>query len=206
MKEFIVVDFNGALLSPRPFNETHKAWFQTMSVLLNDPSINNHAGKENYFEKVDEVMTLYLGNVNSETKTKFARQLFSMTLIAEIKKEDLSQEFVEYLQGLKEKYKIALVTSAPSTSVEPILNKLGISDLFDVIIKSEENKRPKKQELIKEFIKKHKTPLFYVGFGDKDLEFCKDLNIKTVSVNWFTESKNKGDFNVNEVSELKNIL
>ena len=67
-KPIIAVDFDGALLKSRPFEEAHKRWFYVMSILLNDESINNYAGLENYFEKVHEVMERFLGKVDEKTK------------------------------------------------------------------------------------------------------------------------------------------
>ena len=51
MKLIIAIDFNGALLKSRPFNEAHKRWFYVMSLLLKDKSVNNYANLENYFDK-----------------------------------------------------------------------------------------------------------------------------------------------------------
>lgn len=78
-KPIIAVDFNGALLKSRPFGEAHKRWFYVMSILLKDDSINQYASLDNYFDKVHEVMKRYLGDVDHETRVKFARNLFSMT-------------------------------------------------------------------------------------------------------------------------------
>ena len=78
MKPILAIDFDGALLRSRPFNEAHKRWFSLMSVLLKDKSLNDYAGLENYFDKVHEVMKRYLGNVDGETRIVFARNLFSM--------------------------------------------------------------------------------------------------------------------------------
>jgi hypothetical protein len=47
MNPLIIIDFNGALLRPRPFDEAHKTWFKLFSVLLEDDSVNEWAFKEN---------------------------------------------------------------------------------------------------------------------------------------------------------------
>jgi len=48
-----------------------------------------------------------------------------MATVAEVKKSDLIKNFADYLRKIKKKYKLALVTSAPEDSVEPILQKVG---------------------------------------------------------------------------------
>lgn len=205
-EKIILVDFAGALLQSRPFDEAHKRGFYVMSVLLKDDSIKEYADLENYFDKVHEVMELYLGNVNHETRVRFARNLFSMTTIAEVTKDDLVGDFADYLRGLKGKYRLALITSAPETSVEPILHKVGCSDLFDILYKSPMERHPNKRELFEEFIKEHGKPNYYVGNGDKDITSCKELGIPSISVNWVSQGEVKGDYDVNTVKELKEII
>jgi len=56
MKPIITVDFDGALLQHRPFQQAHKDWFKVMATLLEDPSINEYAEIDDYFPKVHEVM------------------------------------------------------------------------------------------------------------------------------------------------------
>ncbi|MEW5897525.1 MAG: HAD family hydrolase [Nanoarchaeota archaeon] len=206
MKPIIAVDFDGALLQSRPFNEAHKRWFYVMSVLLKDDSINEYAGLEDYFDKIHEVMERYLGDVDHETRVKFARNLFSMATIAEVTKEDLVGDFADYLKRLKGKYRLALITSAPEASVEPILHKVGCSDLFDILYKSPMGRHPNKRELFEEFIKEHGKPTFYVGNGDKDITSCKELGIPAISVNWVSQGEVKGDYDVQRVPELEAII
>ncbi len=69
----------------RPFDNAHKRWFSLMADLLNDSSIKDYAGLENYFSKVDEMMKRYLGEVDKEVRTAFARQIYAMVTIAETK-------------------------------------------------------------------------------------------------------------------------
>ncbi len=206
MKPIIAVDLDGALLKSRPFNEAHKRWFYVMSILLKDDSINQYASLVNYFGKVHEVMQRYLGNVNHETRVKFARNLFSMATIAEVTKDDLVGDFANYLRELKVKYKLALITSAPEASVEPILHKVCCSDLFDILYKSPMGKHPNKRELFGEFIKKYGKPRYYIGDGDKDITSCKELGIPSISVNWVSQAEVKGDYDVQSIKELEAII
>lgn len=206
MKPIIAVDFDGALLRSRPFDEAHKRWFYVMSILLKDKSINEYAGLENYFEKVHEVMKRYLGDVDQETRVVFARNLFSMVTVAEADKKDLVADFAQYLRKIKLKYRLALITTAPETSVEPILEKVGCADLLDILYKSPVKKHPNKKELFKEFLKEYGKPAFYIGNGDKDITSCKELGIPSISVNWVSQGQVKGDYDVKTVKELEKII
>jgi FMN phosphatase YigB (HAD superfamily) len=177
-----------------------------MASLLEDDTVKEYAKLENYFPKIHEVMERYLGDVEHETRTKFARNLFSMATIAEVKKEDVVHEFMIYLRCLKNKYQLALITSAPEPSVKPILQKVDCLNLFDIIYKSPANKHPNKKELFEEFIEKEGDPLFYIGNSDKEITNCKKLGIKTISVEWVSPSRIKGDYNVLTIKEFKKII
>lgn len=177
-----------------------------MGTLLNDDSVIKYSYRKDFFGKVHEVMKRYLGNVSHEVRVKFARIIYSMSLIAEVQKKDIVTDFVKYLETLKKKYKLALITTAPEDSVEPMLEKIELNKLFDIVYKSPIDRHPDKKQLFKEFIKKHSKPIFYIGNGDKDIESCKKVGIKTISVNWVSKGKYKGHFDVKSVRELKKVL
>jgi phosphoglycolate phosphatase-like HAD superfamily hydrolase len=206
MKPVIVIDFNGALLNSRPFDEAHRQWFKMFSILLDDPSINEWADKENYFEGVHQVMKRYLGNVHKDAQLMFARQTFALVMVAEVKESDIVKDFASYLDTIKDKYTLALITTAPEGSVEPILEKIGCQYLFEIVFKSPYKSYPDKRELFEEFILKYERPLFYIGEGDKDIGLCRDLGIKSISVNWVKRGKFKGDHDIDDTEELKKIL
>jgi FMN phosphatase YigB (HAD superfamily) len=205
-KKAIVVDLDGALLKSRPFDMAHKEWFRIMAELLHDQTINEHAFKEDYYPHVHEVMKRYLGDISEESRNVFARNIYSMVIVESLKKWDVVDEFVEYLREIKKKYHLILITTAPSISIEPILEKIHCKDLFDIIVKSPMEKQPSKKTLFEEFIKKHGKPEFYIGRGDKDLNSIKELGIRTISVNWVSSGDVKGNFDVNKVSEIDPIL
>tara|TARA_Y100000310_G_scaffold340233_1_gene435302 strand:+ start:250 stop:714 length:465 start_codon:yes stop_codon:yes gene_type:complete len=147
-------------------------------------------------------MKRYIGDVSKEDRTKFARTIYAMVTVACVKQEDLCVEFKEFLEGRE----LALITTAPADSVEPILVKLNCENLFKIVYKSETAAEPDKKELFKAFIAKHGKPEYYIGDGDKNLAVAKELDIKTISVNWVKKAEIKGDFDVQSVSELKDVL
>jgi len=200
--ESIIVDLNGALLQPRPFDEAHKRWFELMGVLLADEKIKELAFQDDWFDMVDDVMDRFLGDAGREYKTTMARTLFGMVVVGEIRDSDLVEEFAEYLYELKKRYEICLVTTVPDP--EPILEKLNISDLFNVVYKSSLDKRPDKVALVKRFLDEH-DPKYYIGYGDKDLNGIGDLGIKTVSVSWIKKGLS-GDYDAETVKELVSLL
>jgi len=206
MNPILVIDLKEALVKPRPFIDAHKRWFKLFSVLLEDDSINDWAQKDNYFEGVHAVMKLYLKDSDKEFQTIFARQMFSMVLVAEISPDDLVKEFADYLRTIKDRYTLALITTVPENSIIPLLNKLGCGDIFELIYPSLNKNLPDKKTLFVDFIQKYDIPLFYVGYGDKLLGELKELDINTISVNWVSKGTFRGDYEVDSVEELKHIL
>jgi phosphoglycolate phosphatase-like HAD superfamily hydrolase len=206
MNPILIIDLKEALVKPRPFIEAHRKWFKLFSILLEDDSINDWFKKDNYFEGVHAVMKLYLKDSDKEFQTIFARQMFSMVLVAEISPNDLAKEFADYLRTIKDRYTLALITTVPEDSVMPMLNKLNCGDLFDIVYPSLNKNHPDKKTQFIDFIQKYDTPLFYIGYGDKLLGELKELNINTISVNWVSKGTFRGDYEVYSVDELKHIL
>jgi phosphoglycolate phosphatase-like HAD superfamily hydrolase len=180
--------------------------FEIMSVLIGDPEIKKYAFIENYFSKVDEVMKSYLGNVSKESRTKFARNLYAMTVVAEAEKSDLAQGFVRYLRKLKNNYNTALVTTAPEPAVEPMLEKLGCKDLFTMIYKSKPESEPNKKQLFLDLIRENGTPVMYACSSMKDVELCRELGVKSVLVHWITPGCAKGDYSADSPADFEKIL
>jgi len=206
MKPILTVDLEGALLKSRPFDKAHKDWFKIFSTLLKDENINKFAEKKDYYKHVYDIMKRYLGRVPEKTQNYYARSLYSMCIVAEIREEDIVFEFAKLLNQIKDKYTLALITTAPEPSVKGMLEKFPLLKFFDIVFASPIEREPNKKILFEEFIEKYEKPLYYIGDGDKTMDTCKVLNIKTITVNWIRKSNFKGDFSINTVDELKLIL
>jgi FMN phosphatase YigB (HAD superfamily) len=205
-KPAIVVDLDGALIKTRPFDMAHKEWFRIMAELVKDFSINEYAFKPDYFVHVQDIMKKYLGDIDAGSRNAFARNIYAMSVLESIKKWDLVEDFAEYLRKIKDKFAIVLITTMPSAGVKGVLEKVHCTDLFDVVIGSPMEKMPHKKELFEEFIKLHGKPLFYIGKGDKDMQVCKELGIKTISVDWVVVGEFKGNFEATNIDQLQKIL
>jgi FMN phosphatase YigB (HAD superfamily) len=206
MNPIIAIDFNGALLKSRPFDEAGRKWFELFSILLGDDSIKDLAFKSSTFESYHDILHSYLRVSDKETQTIFANQSYGMILLAEITSHDLIKEFAEYLRTLKDRYTLALITTAPEVGIIPILNKLHCADIFDITFASAPNHHPDKNSLFIDFMTKYEKPLFYIGLGDKDLGGLKDLDINTISVNWVSRGTFRGDYEAENIDELKQLL
>ncbi|MFH1211421.1 MAG: hypothetical protein V1659_00655 [Candidatus Woesearchaeota archaeon] len=205
-KPILAIDFDGALFYSRPFREAHKKWFELMASLLHDESVKEYAFREDYFRYVHEVMRRYVGNVDENSLNFFARGIYAMATLAEVRQEDLVKEFAAYLESIKNSFTLALVTTAPASCVDPILQKIGCAGLFDIVCKSPMAEQPDKKRLLQQFIAEHGKPRAYIGEGDKDIATCRELGIPTISAGWVNQGKIIGDYNADTVSELESII
>ena len=205
-KRIIAVDFDGALLKHRPFELAHKRWFELFSELLKDSSLKRYGTLKDYFPKVEEIMQRYLGDIAAEDKIRFARDVFAMVMVAEARQDDLVMDFADYLKSIKKSHALALITTAPEGSARPILEKLGCNELFDMIDESPLTHKPDKKKMFKEFMRKYGKPEFYIGDGDEHITACKELEIRTISVNWVSKARIKGDHDIKSVKELAKII
>lgn len=205
-KETLIVDLNGALFYERPFEQAHKDWFALFADLLQDESIKEHANDPDYFNHVKNVMQRYLGDVVQETLMQYARLTYGMLTVAAVREEDLVKPFAAFLRKIKSQYTLALVTTAPQGTTRPILQKVGCGDLFDILEESSARKEPDKEAALATFITHYGKPCFYIGAGDKDIETCKKLGIKTITVQWVKQADIKGDYDVKSVDALEQIL
>ena len=190
MKQIIGFDFDGTVL--KNDSKVHEDWFRVMGYLLKKPSTKKLAGKKDYFPEVFKVMEQYTG-LNKEDKhdrkimTALARNLFQMLYLRRIKvagKDAFYDELIDVLVNHKQKYTLALITTAPADAVAPALKIGGIFDLFDIISITPIEKRPNKKELLETFCKKHGKPIIYIGNSLEDGKACKDLEIPFALAKW----------------------
>lgn len=118
----------------------------------------------------------------------------------------------EVLKKLKNKgYKLGILTSNGKENVEKFLKQNQI-DLFDYIYCDSDLFG--KDKLIKKFLKKEKldkNEVVYVGDEIRDIQACKKVGIKIISVSWGFNSKkglgkNHPNFLINKPEEILKIV
>lgn len=192
-------------MSPQAFDRAHKEWFSFMAKLIGDPAIAQYAQTDDYFPLVFEVMKQYVGKeVSDEEMTLLARNLYAMMCIEHAKREDLQAEFAIILKELSKEHHIILVTSAPSVSVNPLLAKLSVRNLFHHIIKSPLDQQPNSEDLIRQAVNTYGTGV-YIGDNPQHITFAESLGLTTVLVDWFAQD-HKDDSAVHEPAQILQIL
>ncbi len=192
LKKIIAFDLSGTIISEEPGQKAHQEWFKIMGAALNDSSVEKLAEKKDYFPEVYRVLGQYTGldAKNSKNKLllkKMARSLFQMSYLSkahQLKDKLAYQPVINLLKELKRKYSLALITSSPEDSVEPILELSGCSDLFEFKELSPLNEEPNKKELLQRFITVHGKPEVYIGNEEEDYSACKELDVPFILAGW----------------------
>ena len=117
----------------------------------------------------------------------------------------------EALKILSKKYKIAILTSNSGEVVDAVLKKSMINEV-DYI--HSDSSIFGKHLSIKKFLLKHnlnKDDIIYVGDEMRDIEACKKVGVKMISVSWGYNSKRAlekltPDYLVESVDELLSVL
>jgi len=209
MKSILATDLAGSLLKNNVVEKAHKEWFNIMAILLKDDSVKKFAAKPDYFRHIHAIMERYLGIKDNKLTTLFARSLFQMCWLAAVKDDSYNKEYADFLRRIKGRFRIILVTSTPKDIIDAVLKKISCADIFDNIITNKITEEPDKDKLLKCMKEK---PMFYITESKNSIKTCKELGIKTIIAgwekiqSWEKQSKNKPDYEVKSVEELKKLI
>lgn len=118
----------------------------------------------------------------------------------------------ELLHGLATKYELSIITSNSEETVKKTLEKTGILSTIKYIHTN--TSVFGKHTVIKKFLNKHNlesNEIIYIGDEVRDIDACKKINVKIISVTWGYNSKNalaksKPDYLVDSYSEIEKIM
>lgn len=209
MDYIVSLDLNGVLLNPRPFEQAHQKWFEFFSLVLKDPVIKDYASLDNYFDKVHEIMRLYIGDVSEESLNLHARNLYSTMVVAEASGKDVVKGMPELLRSTKDQrpdVNFAIITSSPDGTAQSLLEKVNCLDLFHFIYESPPSDVPNKSAVLKSFVDEFGVPQLYIGAGNQDLDLYERLGCQTISCGFTNKNKRKGNFHASTVNDLKSLL
>jgi len=209
-KPIISTTLSGLFIKSEPWKNAHVLWFEEMAERFNDDAMKDSVKKwvnlPNYFQGVDEVMKQLYPNMSDAERTERARETYFNSVLKYIKQnpEVKNWEVIKYFISLKEKYRIALITTNTINTVNEILILLEQEDLFDIIETSYPDEKDDKALVFDRFINQYGTPLVYIGGGRKDrYDYCKQRNIPRIFANFENAEDIPGVINVHNLDELK---
>ncbi|MFQ5531575.1 MAG: HAD family hydrolase [Candidatus Nanoarchaeia archaeon] len=205
-KPIIATTLKGLFVAGEAWDEAHEIWYKDASEKLNDLSVMNWIGRDDYFKGVDDVMKRLYPNLLEDERTKLARKMYFDSTIKFIEQNPnlKKQQVINYFKSLKDKFQIALVTTNTQEAVDKIIQAADIKDLFDITESSLPTEKDDKVAVFNRFVEKHGKPILYIGSGKKDsYNFCKEKNIPCVFANLENQEDIKGVESVHNLEELK---
>ena len=133
-----------------------------------------------------------------------------LLLNREIDNIPLFEGILKTIEALKKKYKIMILTSNSKENIKHILNKenLKVDSIFS------DSSIFGKHKVIKKLLKEYnleKEEIIYVGDEIRDIEACKKIGVKIISVTWGYNSKESlekenPDYLVDKPKELLDLM
>jgi len=190
-KSILVTNVDGLLFTHETFIEPHRSWFKRAIEKTGDDSLNKWIGKKDYFLGVNEAMKKLMPNATEKERTTQAREWYQKAVVNYIKShpETVKREIAQKLISLKDKYKIILVTTNTQDYIGAILKTAQLEGVYEDIIASKIEEEPNKEDLIKELIKRHGKPKYYLTgkIEDSINQIFKRLETKVLGINQVKE-------------------
>jgi phosphoglycolate phosphatase-like HAD superfamily hydrolase len=205
-KPIIATTLSGLLLKNEPWQKAHILWLETASKQLKDPSIMDWANKPNYFDCVDGIMARLYPKLDEKQRVLKAREIFFDSVVEYVKQNPKvrNERIIKYLTSLKEKYRLALITTNTSSALEKILGASKLVGFFDIKETSLPSEKDDKRAVFQRFISQYGKPLIYIGGSRKDsFDYCKENAIPSVFANLEGEEKIEGVEAIKNLEELK---
>lgn len=208
-KPVIATTLAGLFVKKEAWDKAHVLWYQEASEKLKDPSVSRWANRPDYFKGVDDVMRRLYPNLEEAVRTVKARRMFFDSVLRYIGENPgvRNEKIVKYFKSLKNKYRLALITTNTKQALEKILAATGLQDLFDIFEASEESEKDDKIAVFKRFKTKYGNPKIYVGGDRKDsFDYCKDNGIPHIFANLESQPEIAGVESVHNLKELETRL
>ncbi|MFC1742164.1 HAD family hydrolase [Nanoarchaeota archaeon] len=215
--KIIAFDLDGTIINSSAAEKAHAAWFDLMAKMLGDDSVRQHTGDADYFPAVLDIMSRLTGlrkedSFDKSVMVKYARNLYQMMYLAELKKEGKDAfvpEMLDMILELKKTCRVALITTAPEDMVLPALEIAGIKKYFDYVYRGPLNQEPSKLSMLQKFVRDIGKPDLYIGNEKVDADACKELGINFALAKWGKHDEDAGvmaKFNLTSPKQIKGIL
>lgn len=186
----IIFDFDGTVANTLPVNY-HS--FQTVFKKYDDKDFTDEEIKEMFGPVEPVIIQDHLEHSDKESAIETFYQTY------EDKHSDLvdaNSEMDDLLRSLKDKgLKLGIMTGKSRRSLDISLEKLGMSDLFDVIMTGDDVSEPKPHpEGVLKAIDQlgvSKEDVMFLGDSDSDIEAGQRAGVRTVGVHWLPEVQTK---------------
>ena len=169
-KPILATNIDGFLINHSAFIEPHRIWFDRIILLTKDESFNKWKGHPEYFKGVNQAMKKVLPDASKKQRTTQARKWYQEDVIHYIKlhHEVVNVKLKRILMKLKNKFKLALITTNTKEHIKEILKVTNLENLYEIIHASSSEEEPNKAKVFEEFKQKYGTPKYYIASRSKE--------------------------------------
>jgi FMN phosphatase YigB (HAD superfamily) len=179
-KPILATNLDGFLINHSAFIEPHKIWFDRAILLTKDNSLKNWKNKKDYFKGVNQAMKKIMPNASKKEQTEKAREWYQEDVVyyISIHPEVVNKKIISSLKKLKEKFRLALITTNTKEYIEKILKVAKLEGIYDIVYANSLKEEPSKQKIFQEFKNKYGNPKYYIASRSKEaFEECLKLGI-----------------------------
>ena len=218
-KPIIATALKGLFIKSSPWIDAHLIWYEDREKEIEKRNLDNTAIKEwrallksdpekenkEYFKYVDKIMLVLYPKLSDEERTKKARELYFDATIKYIQQnpETINKKIINYFKSLKEKYRLALITTNTPQALISILKVSKLENLFDIIESSQPKEKDDKKAVFNRFIEKNGKPTLYIGNSKDALLYSKEKEINTLYANLEDTEEIKGIETINNLKGLE---
>jgi len=137
----VLIDLDGTLIdSLKIYEKAYQILFKNFGIEVNQDFFKNSG--ESPIELARRIYESYKDKLNISFEEFISlREKILNDLIPEIKFTPGAKEFLDYVKD--KNFKVGLVTSSFRNFTENLLNNLGLNGFFDIVITSDDTKKPK---------------------------------------------------------------
>jgi predicted SnoaL-like aldol condensation-catalyzing enzyme len=205
-KPIIATTLSGLFLRHEPWNKAHILWLETAAEKLKDPTIMNWANRPDYFNCVDGIMSRLYPKLTERERTIKAREMYFDSVCQYVQQNPKvrNEAIIKYFTFIKDKYRLALITTNIQSALKKILSSAGLMDLFDITETSLPEEKDDKRIVFDRFVMKYGKPLIYIGGSRKDsFDYCKENKIPCIFANLEAEKDIADVESAHNLEELK---
>ena len=212
MKEYkvIIFDLDGVICHTDKYH--YKAWKQIADELniYFDESINNRLRGVSRNESFEIILEKYDGILSDEDKLKYLNKKNEIykILLNDMNENDLSREVKDTLYELKRR-KIKIGIGSSSKNAKMILERIGIKDIFDVIVDGNDisNSKPDPEVFLKanERLGINKEKCLIVEDAEAGVNAALAGSLDVAAIGDATKC-NKANYNLEYFEDILNII
>ena len=208
--EGIIFDLDGVICHTDKYH--YKAWKEVADELniYFDENINNRLRGVSRNESFEIILEKYDGVLSAEEKLKYLdkKNEIYKVLLNDMNESDLSKEVRDTLYELKEK-NIKIGIGSSSKNAKMILERIGIKDIFDVIVDGNDisNSKPDPEVFLKanEELGIEKEKCLIIEDAEAGVNAALAGNLDVAAIGDATKC-NKANYNLECFEDILNII